>query len=139
MSASRKFLKIVSMLVVLTSIGFLVCGVLMAGFGLFSAAPISGTDAAMPYAGVSAVTCAVFLLMGLSGMQSANVPSKINTTCAMVYGGIALMAVNVAFWAWQGFSNIDGADAVLLVLGIAEVAAAFVFARNVKKEREVWH
>lgn len=139
MSASRKFLKIVSMLMVLTSVGFLVCGVLMAGFGLVSAAPISDTDAAMPYAAVSAVTCAVFLLTGLSGMQSANVPSKINTTCAMVYGSIVLAAMNVAFWAWQGFSNIDVADAVLLVLGVAEVAGAFVFARNVKKEREVWH
>ena len=139
MSASRKLLKIVSMVALLASLGFLVCGVALAACGLGGGTAVSGTPMAPVYGGISAVTAVSIALMGLAGMRGANVPSKVLASYSMAIWCLVVMVVNVGLWAWQGFSSLDAANGIMLVVGAGLAAASFVFASKVKQERELWH
>lgn len=139
MSSSRKMLKIVSMVAVLASLGFLVCGVALAACGLGGGTAVSGTPMAPVYGGISAVTAVSIALMGLAGMRAANVPSKVGASHALTMWCLLVMVANVGFWAWQGFSSLDTANGAMLAIGIALSGSSFVFAGQVKKERELWH
>lgn len=58
---------------------------------------------------------------------------------ACAFGSIAVTAVAVVFWAWQGFVKIDIPNAVLLVVCALEAVAVLLLARKVKKEHDTWH
>ena len=139
MSGSRKMLKVVSIVAAVTGLVMLVCGLGIAGCGLFGGTEITGTDAAPLYMGVSGVSALCFVVMGLMGMRASNVPSRSGTSLACAFGGIAVTAVAVVFWSWQGFAKIDVVNAVLLVAGGLEAVAVLLLTRKVKKEHETWH
>ena len=148
MSASRKLLKIISLITILSGISYLVLGLLMAGLGLFGGAdPIIATDhasldaqgAGTLLASIAGISAAAYLLLGFLGLRGANVPSKIGPVYALSIVGIAMAVVNVLYWAWQGFSNIDAGSIINLVITAAESVLIFMLARNIKKEREIWH
>lgn len=139
MSGSRKLLKLASIVAAITGLAMLTFGLAIAGCGLFGGTSISGTDAAPLYMGVSGVSALCFVVMGLMGMRASNVPSRSATAIACAFGCIAVTAVAVVFWAWQGFVNIDVPNAVLLVVGAAEALVVLAFARKVKAEHATWH
>ena len=148
MSASRKLLKVISMITILSGISYLLVGLLMAGLGLFGGTePIIATEhasldaqgAGMLLAGVAGVSAVVYLLLGFLGLRGANVPSKIGPVYALSIVGIAMAVLNVLYWAWQGFSTIDLGSIGNLLFSAAESVLIFVLARNIKKEREIWH
>lgn len=148
MSASRKLLKVVSFITILSGISYLVVGALMAGLGLFGGtdpivaageASLDAKGAGMMLAGIAAVSGIAYLALGFLGVRGANVPSKIGAVYALSVLGIALAVLNVLYWAWQGFSTIDMGSAANLLFTAAESVLVFVLARNIKKEREVWH
>lgn len=139
MSGSRKLLKLVSIVAAITGLAMLMFGLAVAGCGLFGGTAISGTDAAPLYMGVSGVSALCFIVMGLMGMRASNVPSRSGTAVACTFGSIAVTAVAVVFWAWQGFVKIDIPNAVLLVVGALEAVAVLLLARKVKKEHDTWH
>ncbi|MDO4437679.1 MAG: hypothetical protein Q4B77_07015 [Coriobacteriaceae bacterium] len=139
MSGSRKMLKLVSIVAAISGLVMLLFGLGVAGCGLFGGTAISGTDAAPVYMGVSGVSALCFVVMGLMGMRASNVPSRSGTSLACAFGSIAVTAVAVVFWAWQGFVKIDVVNAILLVAGALEAIAVLVLTRKVKKEHDVWH
>ena len=139
MSGSRKLLKLVSIVAAITGLAMLTFGLAVAGCGLFGGTAISGTDTAPLYMGVSGVSALCFIVMGLMGMRASNVPSRSGTAVACAFGSIAVTAVAVVFWAWQGFVKIDIPNAVLLVVGALEAIAVLLLARKVKKEHDTWH
>lgn len=139
MSASRKMLKIVSMVAVLASLGFVVFGVVITACGVGGGNDVTGTPMAPVYGGISAVTALSVLLMGLAGMRAANVPSKVAASYALTIWCLVVMVVNAGFWAWQGFSSLDSFNGAMLAIGVALSGSSFVYAGQVKKERELWH
>lgn len=139
MSGSRKMLKLVSIVAAITGLAMWTFGLAVAGAGLFGGTAISGTDAAPLYMGVSGVSGLCFVVMGLMGMRASNVPSRSGTSIATAFGSLAVSAVAVLFWSWQGFVKIDLPNAALLVIGVVEALVILVFARKVKKEHETWH
>lgn len=148
MSASRKLLKIVSLITILSGISYLVFGLLMAGLGLFGGTdPIIATEsvsldargAGALLAAIAGISAAAYLLLGFLGLRGANVPSKIGPVYLLSIVGIAMAVVNVLYWAWQGFSSIDAGSVINLLVTAAESVLIFVLSRNIKKEREVWH
>ena len=147
MSMSRKILKVISLITFLSGISYLVAGALIAGLGLLGGADpiVTGavsTDAKPAgtlLAAVAAVSGIVYLALGCLGVKAANVPAKIGAVCALSVVGIAFAVINIAYWAWTGFSNIDAGSLGNLVFSAAESVAISVFAGNVKKERELWH
>lgn len=148
MSASRKLLKIVSLITILSGISYLVAGLLIAGLGLFGGsepivadggASLDARVAGASLAVLAAASAAAYLLLGLLGLRAANVPSKVGPVYLLSMVGIALAVVNVLYWAWQGFSTIDWGSAGNLLFTAAESVLIFVLARNIKKERELWH
>lgn len=106
---------------------------------MFGGTAISGTDAAPLYMGVSGVSGLCFVVMGLMGMRASNVPSRSGTSIATAFGSLAVSAVAVLFWSWQGFVKIDVPNAVLLVVGALEALAILFRARKVKREHDTWH
>lgn len=139
MSGSRKLLKLVSIVAAITGLAMLTFGLAVAGAGLFGGTAISGTDAAPLYMGVSGVSGLCFVVMGLMGMRASNVPSRSGTAVATSFGSLAVTAVAVLFWSWQGFVKIDIPNAILLVVGAVEAIAVLMLARKVKKEHATWH
>lgn len=139
MSSSRKMLKIIAMVSAITGLAMLTFGLAVAGAGLFGGTAISGTDAASLYMGVSGVSGLCFVVMGLMGMRASNVPSRSGTAVATSLGCLAIAAVAVLFWSWQGFVKIDVPNAILLVVGAVEALAVLMLARKVKKEHATWH
>ena len=131
MSSSRKMLKIIAMVSAITGLAMLTFGLAVAGAGLFGGTAISGTDAAPLYMG--------FVVMGLMGMRASNVPSRSGTAVATSLGCLAVTAVAVLFWSWQGFVKIDVPNAILLVVGAVEALVVLMLARKVKKEHATWH
>ena len=139
MSGSRKLLKLVSIVAAITGLAMLMFGLAVAGAGLFGGTAISGTDAAPLYMGVSGVSGLCFVVMGLMGMRASNVPSRSGTAVATSFGSLAVTAVAVLFWSWQGFVKIDIPNAILLVAGALEALAVLFLAHKVKKEHATWH
>ena len=89
--------------------------------------------------GVSGVSGLCFVVMSLMGMRASNVPSRSGTSIVTAFGSLAVSAVAVLFWSWQGFVKIDVPNAVLLVVGVLEALAVLFLARKVKKEHDTWH
>lgn len=139
MSSSRKMLKLVAIVAAITGLAMWTFGLAVAGAGLFGGTAISGTDAAPLYMGVSGVSGLCFVVMGLMGMRASNVPSRSGTSIVTAFGSLAVSAVAVLFWSWQGFVKIDAPNAVLLVVGVLEALTILFFARKVKKEHGTWH
>lgn len=139
MSSSRKMLKLVAIVAAITGLAMWTFGLAVAGAGLFGGTAISGTDAAPLYMGVSGVSGLCFVVMGLMGMRASNVPSRSGTSIATAFGSLAVSAVAVLFWSWQGFVKIDVPNAVLLVVGALEALAILFLARKVKREHDTWH
>ena len=144
MSMSRKILKVISLITFLSGISYLVAGALIAGLGLLGGADpiVTGavsTDAKPAGTLLAAVSGIVYLALGCLGVKAANVPAKIGAVCVLSVVGIAFAVINIAYWAWTGFSNIDAGSLGNLVFSAAESVAISVFAGNVKKERELWH
>lgn len=126
MSSSRKMLKLVAIVAAITGLAMWTFGLAVAG-----AAPL--------YMGVSGVSGLCFVVMGLMGMRASNVPSRSGTSIVTAFGSLAVSAVAVLFWSWQGFVKIDAPNAVLLVVGVLEALTILFFARKVKKEHDTWH
>lgn len=148
MSSSRKFLKIVSLIALPLGISYLVFGVLIAGFGLLggsaadaeaSAALVSPETVGMLSVMAAVASAVVYLLAGVFGLRGANVPSKIGLAFALAAVCVALAIVNVVLWVLRGFGGGDVMATVNMLVGAVISALLFVFARNVKREREVWH
>ena len=148
MSASRKLLKVISLITILSGISYVLAGVLVAGLGFFGGAQpviqtehasLSAQSAGLILAGIAAISAIVYLALGFLGLRGANVPSKIGPVYALSLVGIVLAVLNVVYWAWHGFSSIDAGSLGNLVFSAAESVLIFVLARNIKKEREVWH
>lgn len=139
MSSSRKMLKLVSIVAAITGLAMWTFGLAVAGAGLFGGTAISGTDAAPLCMGMSGVSGLCFVVMSLMGMRASNVPSRSDTSIVTAFGSLAVSAVAVLFWSWQGFVKIDVPNAVLLVVGVLEALAVLFLARKVKKEHDTWH
>lgn len=146
MSASRKLLKIISMITILSGISYVIMAGILAVAGITGGGeslpgmPVTAQSAALTLIVVAVAGAIANLFAGFLGLRGANVPSKIMpayilSVCAL---GVSIVnvIVNIVFGGLQGagFMSIFN-----MVLGVACPLAMFILCNNVKKEREVWH
>ena len=146
MSASRKLLKIISLLTILSGISYIVMAGILAVAGIAGGGeslpdmPLTAELAALILIVVAAAGAITNLLTGFLGLRGANVPSKIMpayvlSICALIVAIINVI-VNIALGGLQG---ADFMTIFNMVYGVACPLVVFILCNNVKKERELWH
>ena len=140
MSASRKLLKIISLLTILSGISYVVMAGIAGSGKSLPDMPVTAESAALILIVVAAAGAIANLFTGFLGLRGANVPSKIMpayilSVCAL---GVSIInaIVNIAF---GGLRNADFMTIFNMVYGIACPLVMFILCNNVKKERELWH
>ena len=146
MSASRKLLKIISLLTILSGISYLIVGVLLVALGAFGGAerleglPLNAQTAALILVVVAAAGAIGNLFSGFLGLRGANVPSKIMPAFVLSVCALGIAVINViANIALGGLQNADFMTIFNLVYGVLCPLVMFILCNNVKKERELWH
>lgn len=146
MSASRKLLKIISLLTILSGISYIVMAGILAMAGIagggesLPGTPVTAESAALILIVVAAAGAIANLFTGFLGLRGANVPSKIMPAYILSVCALVVAVVNViANIALGGLKNADFMTIFNMVYGVACPLVMFVLCNNVKKERELWH
>lgn len=148
MSASRKFLKIISMVTIISGISYVIAAAGFVAVGMFGGMDTIALDnmpIAMPAEAAGILLAAIAggnailnLVLGFLGLRAANVPSKIGPVYVLTIISLVANIINLVFCFFQGF-GVDVAHTFSVVLGLVCAIVMFVLANNVKKEHETWH
>ena len=146
MSASRKLLKIISLLTILSGISYVVMAGILAVAGAVGGGesleglPLTAEVAALLLIVVAAIGAVANLVSGFLGLRGANVPSKIMPAYVISLIALIVSIINViATIVLGGLNTPDFMSIFNMVFGVACPLVMFILCNNVKKEREVWH
>lgn len=148
MSSSRKFLKIISLVTLLSGVSYIIAAVGFIALGVLGGADVIAVEnlpvamtaqtAGIVLAVLAGGNAVINLMLGLLGLRGANVPSKIGPVRTLALLSLLMCALNLVFCLFQGF-GADIAHTFGVVLGLVCSIVTFVLANNVKKEYEAWH
>lgn len=142
MSLSRKILKIVSLLMILSGISYLILDVIFVAIGMVDGSSALYDDLTVGQAAVlliilSTVIGIEYLVMGVLGLRGANVPSKIGPFRVLAIIGLALAIIDIVVYvAFGDFAAMDINSVIDKLIGLALNIVGLILANNVKKEAE---